>query len=78
MVFWSGNDTSAASTMALGMYEGDVHNEKPGMLREVKTQKDCLLTTCPKERICSPLACIKSVSVRPSTGESSSDPKSAT
>lgn len=36
------------------------------------------LTTRPKERICNPRVCIKSVNVRPSTGESSSEPKSAT
>lgn len=36
------------------------------------------LTTCPRERILRPLVCIKSVRVRPSTGESSNEPKSAT
>lgn len=36
------------------------------------------LTTRPKERIRNPLKCMKSVSVRPSTGESSSDAKSVT
>lgn len=36
------------------------------------------LTTSPKDPIFNPLKCMKSVSVRPSTGESSSDPKSVT
>lgn len=35
-------------------------------------------TTCPRERIRRPLVCMKSVNVRPSTGESSKEPKSAT
>ena len=37
-----------------------------------------MVTTLPKECICKPLVCIKSVRVLPSTGESSRDPKSAT
>lgn len=37
-----------------------------------------LFTTRPNERIWRPRVCIKSVSVLPSTGESSSEPKSAT
>lgn len=39
---------------------------------------DEVITTRPKEHIRKPLVCIKSVSVLPSTGESSSEPKSAT
>jgi len=42
------------------------------------TNKFRTLTTCPRERIRRPLVCIKSVRVRPSTGESSNEPKSAT
>lgn len=40
--------------------------------------KDYNITTLPKEDICKPLVCRKSVNVLPSTGESSRDPKSAT
>ena len=36
------------------------------------------ITTSPKEHICKPRVCIKSVNVLPSTGESSREPKSAT
>lgn len=36
------------------------------------------ITTRPKEHICKPLVCMKSVNVLPSTGESSREPKSAT
>lgn len=46
--------------------------------KELKRIKDYSPTTRPKERICNPLRCMKSVSVRPSTGESSSDAKSVT
>lgn len=37
-----------------------------------------IITTRPREDICKPLVCIKSVNVLPSTGESSREPKSAT
>lgn len=43
-----------------------------------KKRKGNATTTRPNEHICKPLVCMKSVSVLPSTGESSSDPKSAT
>lgn len=49
---------------------------KLGLKSAAKRMK--ILTTCPKERIRKPLVCMKSVRVRPSTGESSNEPKSAT
>ena len=49
--------------------------EEAGRKKEIE---GLFLTTRPKERICSPLKCLKSVNVQPSTGESSSDPKSVT
>lgn len=45
---------------------------------EHRTKRRYLLTTRPKDLICRPRVCIKSVKVRPSTGDNSKDAKSAT
>lgn len=54
------------------------HFSFPAKQRQLEIDEQINLTTRPKERICKPLRCMKSVRVRPSTGESSNDAKSVT